>query len=286
MVGRKDMKSFVENCLDLRIKVAEWNPRIHTNISAIQEKKNGYFLSVIMDGDCNLHVLGKKEDYSNKIRGIEHLGYLFDLPYHTCVFGELYIPNKPATDVITAINEGWPDLKFCGFAIPVCEGEDYAPCAIDEINVILQELNIDFPMTLPWTICDTKEFLLSEVIRMKFEGFVLKESHMSGWYKLKPIKTCDVIITGWERSYAPQFYGELGALNISIYDKNGKLKSIGKVGGGFTPTQRAYITAKDINRVIEVAYQDVQSKGGLQFPRFMRFRDEKSPIECTEDQLC
>jgi len=283
--------NFVEHCLSLRPKVKDWNPDKHTNIKYVQEKKNGYFLTVIVDEEGKFRAIGKKQDYTKEIFLMNRFWHLIDLPAKTCLFGELYLHDPScmnkykATDTITALKEGWSDLDFSAFAMPYYDGIDLTKENLGYVNHRILDLGISVPWTAPYEKKFDKEFLLYAIKKKGYEGFVLKEAHMTGWYKLKPVKTIDVIITGWEKSWSPQFFEELGALRVSVYTEDGSLKEIAKVGSGFTPGQRKAITKEDIGRVIEVAYQDLQSKGRLQFPRFICFRDDKPKEECTEDQL-
>jgi hypothetical protein len=288
--------NFVEHCLSLRPKVKDWNPDKHTNIQYVQEKKNGYFLSLIVDEKGKFHAIGKKQDYTKEIIHREKFWRFHNIPANTCIFGELYlsdryyssgkcITNYKATDTITAIKEGWNDLDFSAFAMPYYDGIDLTKENLGYVNHRILDLSISIPWMADHEKKFDKEFLLYAIEKKGYEGFVLKEAHMTGWYKLKPVKTIDVIITGWEKSWSPQFFEELGALRVSVYTKDGSLKEIAKVGGGFTPKQRKAITKEDIGKVIEVAYQDLQSKGRLQFPRFICFRDDKPKEECVEDQL-
>ncbi len=213
---------------------------------------------------------------------------LKNIPVGTNLFGELYVANGPATDVITALNDKWDSLKFCGFAMPFYEGNDLIEMNLLQVNSIMNSISVETPVTIPtkernkWT----EEALLQRAIDSGYEGWVLKESHMSGWYKIKPVKTVDVVVTEWWMGNS-QFFGELGALGVSVYTANGTLRYLGKVGGGYTPEQRKEFTRdKIMGKVIEVSYQDIQIAGGkLQFPRFMRIREDKLPAQCKEEQL-
>jgi ATP-dependent DNA ligase len=266
-------------------KVREWNGKNPERIKYIQEKKNGYCLQIVkLTGDPVL-VTGKKEDYTEKFCKVTQFKhFLSSLPEETVIFVEMYVEGKPATDVITALNESWESLRFAAFAMPYYKGEGLDTWDLRDVNSLLDGMGIEVPFTAYDPDVDI-EHLLQFAINLGYEGWVLKESHMSGWWKLKPVKTVDAIVTQWWMGNS-QFFGELGALGISVYTANGGVKSIGRVGGGFTPDERKQFTREYIiGRVIEVSYQDVQSKGKLQFPRFMRIRDDKSAEQCTEDQL-
>jgi len=267
-------------------KIKEWNSEKHTNINYVQEKKDGYMVEIIKFIDGGYAIRGKRQDYTEKMLAIPQFEHIRNMPNGTCVLGELYAEGGQATDVITALNEKWESLRYCAFAMPEWKGLDITERkSLELINVQLEEMGFE----TPWTgLFDdsTEEYLLLLIEYKKWEGVVLKESHMSGWYKFKPVKTVDVVVTGWEMSYNGMFYGEMGALRVSVYTEDGQLKEIAKVGGGFTPEQRKQFTREyTVGRVIEVAYQDLQSKGRLKFPRFIRFRDDKEMSECTEDQL-
>ena len=94
---------------------------------------------------------------------------------------------------------------------------------------------------------------------------------------------------------------------MGLYDKDGKPVYVGKVGTGFTEETLGVLTDKfeklktdaapfkpesgDIvtwlepKLVCEVAYQVVTRDMRLRMPRFKSLREDKSPSECTLDQL-
>ena len=94
---------------------------------------------------------------------------------------------------------------------------------------------------------------------------------------------------------------------MGLYDKDGKPVYVGKVGTGFTeemlkvllykfeklktdsapfkPETGDIVTWLEPKLVCEVAYQVVTHDLRLRMPRFKRLRDDKSPAECTIDQL-
>ena len=53
---------------------------------------------------------------------------------------------------------------------------------------------------------------------------------------------------------------------------------------GMDDEVRAAISGEDAYRVCEVKYERVGSGGKLQHPRFVAWRDDKLPEQCTADQ--
>lgn len=133
------------------------------------------------------------------------------------------------------------------------------------------------------------------------EGYVLKDHPLSGWWKFKPGRTLDAVVTGIKPGEG-KYLGQCGALAVSLYaacicpaggphDKacpvcipGSDLQEIALVSG-MDDLTRSQIDSTDIGRVIEVEYQLVGDGGRLRHPRFLRWREDKLATECTMDQL-
>jgi DNA ligase D-like protein (predicted ligase)/DNA ligase D-like protein (predicted 3'-phosphoesterase) len=128
----------------------------------------------------------------------------------------------------------------------------------------------------------------------------------SNWLKIKPILTCDCVISGYTLGKGvrePTF----GALILGLFDKKGPVY-VGKVGTGFTQggmeSMLKTFEALRVNErtlekvdaqeeivwlkpetVCHVAYQNVTREGRLRMPRFLGIRSDKLPSECTLDQI-
>ena len=126
------------------------------------------------------------------------------------------------------------------------------------------------------------------------------------WLKIKKLHTCDCVIFGYTRG-AQSREKTFGALLLGVYDKDGKPVYLGKVGTGFTeetlgvlsdkfeklktdvapfkPEVGDVVTWLEPKLVCEVAYQTVTQDIKLRMARFHQLREDKSPVECTLDQI-
>ena len=128
----------------------------------------------------------------------------------------------------------------------------------------------------------------------------------NNWLKIKQTKTCDCVIfgyTGGEGSRDKAF----GSLILGLYDGKDPV-FIGKVGTGFSQqymedmklvmdeykAEAGTLKEADTDReitwlrpelVCEVGYQSVTEDMRLRIPVFRRLRNDKTPQECTIDQI-
>jgi bifunctional non-homologous end joining protein LigD len=146
-----------------------------------------------------------------------------------------------------------------------------------------------------------------EGIMAKRDNSEYEEGLRTGsWLKIKKLKTCDCIIFGYTKGSESRG-STFGALLLGVYDKKSKPIYLGKVGSGFTqkmlrilidkfekliisvapfkPEAGDIVTWLEPKLVCEVMYQVVTRDLKLRMARFQRLREDKSPEECTLDQL-
>ena len=123
------------------------------------------------------------------------------------------------------------------------------------------------------------------------EGAVLKDPtaryiqgpHRStSWLKVKRVDNVDAFITDYKPGKG-KYVGQIGAIILSAY-VNGKKERIGQCSGMDDATRLAISLDREghKDRVVEVAYSGrAVEDGGLRHPRFIRFRDDKTPKECV-----
>lgn len=275
----------------------------------IQKKYDGHLVKVykgyMSDDAHRIRVFTKNDkDITEKLLKIDHIFYeLRGLPNDTQIFAELHCPGRFSTDVKTMLNEANEDLRLTAFAAPLLGGVSCVDRPLSSVMSNLEEFGLGVPETEILNGATSlsqkwQDELLAYAIEQKLEGYVLKESHMTGWYKLKPTKTVDAFVTGTTMSTSASYYGGLKSIDVAVWDlsvrvsdnQNLHVTSLGTVGGGFKAEFRLeYDTAEKretlVGRVCEVEYDSLAAGGKLRFPRFKRWRTDKSAEQCTSDQL-
>ena len=147
---------------------------------------------------------------------------------------------------------------------------------------------------------------LEGVMAKKKESYYEEGLRTGSWLKIKKLRTCDCIIFGYTKG-ADSREITFGALLLGLYDTDGKPVYVGKVGTGFTQEMLGILTDKfeklktdvapfkpevgdvvtwlEPKLVCEVIYQVVTHDIKLRMARFQRLREDKSPAECTLDQI-
>ena len=264
----------------------------------IQPKFDGH-LTKIYKPESGLWQAYTKNDknISEKLIAISHIeSELANLPCDSVVFAELHCPTCFATDIPGMLNDSNSDLRLTAFAAPVFSGHgrDYAMDLI-EVMSWLKACGIEVPGTelihpRREISQDRLKKLLEQAKELKLEGWVLKEGHMYGWYKLKPIRTVDAFVVAIHQSWSGTHFGGLKSIGVAIWETPTKMQSLGNVGSGFKCEYRKQFDTEDkrsklMGRVCEVAYDSVAACGKLRFPRFIRWREDKEMKNCTIDQL-
>lgn len=124
------------------------------------------------------------------------------------------------------------------------------------------------------------------------EGMMLKDTRApyvgkrrAAWQKVKVEHTLDAVITGFKPGQG-KFSDTIGALLFSQYDANGNLVERGACSGMDDATRYAIGNDQSayVGRVIEVKHFGLVTEAdvdGLRHPVFVRFRDDKAPVDCT-----
>jgi len=136
-----------------------------------------------------------------------------------------------------------------------------------------------------------------EGIMAKKKDSVFEEGERSDcWLKIKNLRSVDCVIFGYVKGVGNQF----ASVIVGLYNKKQRPVYVASVEYGFTQGIRSVlgqffeeITIGEEDGIIclkpmivcEVRYQSVLSGFKLRFPRFHRIRLDKSPDECTIDQI-
>jgi hypothetical protein len=199
-------------------------------------------------------------------RGHDIGGQLLPRPKNTAghiIDAELYVPGCGREAVKTMLAEEPEQLCISVFA---CSAVHY----LYDLPVWCKDHGFEHEPILD--ITDVRA-----VNSATHDGFVLKSHTMYGhWLKEKSRMTADLVVTGW-RPGKGQHLGRLGALECA--DATGRFVC---AAGAMDIPMRIALTemAKNgtlVGRVVEIAYERVGSRGGLQHPRFIALRDDKEP---------
>ncbi len=270
-------------------------------VNFIQPKLDGHLTKIYIDNHTLTAFTKNDKDITDKLLAIDHIkAELDNLPNNSVVFGERHCPGVDATSVPTMMNEADEKLQLTIFAAPLLNDLDYSKTDLSDMMIMLQNMGLDVnraePISRGFVPDEVKKILLQKAIDQKFEGWVLKEGHMTNWYKLKPVKTLDAVVTETFVSTSESYWGLLKAVRIIVYKPDGSEFNLGNVGIALKDIKEKYNTDEKrdtlIGRVCVVEYDKIGAKGGLRFPRMAKdnndnyiWRTDKDPEQCTTEQL-
>ncbi len=210
---------------------------------------------------------------------------------------------------IKLLSESMPATYFI-FDILFKDGKDLTKLPLSKRKEILSQTltNNDYYIVLDYINEKGKNYF-NQVKKRGLEGIVAKKldsiyeigKRSKNWIKIKNNQTADVIIVGYT-----SMKRELSSLLLAVYHNN-SLVYIGKVGTGFSDSQRIYlksildkhasdrpilkINVKDNITwikpyyVCEVKYLSLSPNHELRAPVFLRIRYDKDPKECLLEDI-
>ena len=203
-------------------------------------------------------------------------------------------------------------VRFAAFDVMWRDGEDLCSLPLTERKEVLKDV-VQRSRHLEKTIYTPDgRGLWKAITERRLEGVIAKRSdgpYESGkrtgsWLKIKSFQTLDGVIVGFTSDRRA-----VSSLGIALFEEDGTLRFIGKVGTGFTdaetrrlralmdpirvdaaPAEGVPKTYQNIewvqpNYVCTLRYLEIGSQGMMRNPSYLTLRDDKRPEECTVDQI-
>ena len=218
--------------------------------------------------------------------------------------GEIVVLDKTFSPRFSLWQQGYQAV-YIVYDILMINGKSLLTTPLIDRKKVLEGVVEDTSSVEKCIFTHNGKALWKEMLKRSMEGVMAKEitslyypgKRSSVWLKIKAYKTLEAIIIG----YSP---GNriIASLALGIYDEQGTLNYIGKVGTGFsesflttlhkklqeieTKSSSAVTTLKDIIpvkplMVCEVKYLEFTNARILRTAVFLRIRPDKNPQEIT-----
>lgn len=251
----------------------------------VEVKYDGVNVTIGVCGD--VRAIGRKS-YINLWPLMERSEVIRDavrsLPTNTAVNGELWVPGGRSADVKTALNAG-KGFVFTAHATPIWEGEVQRNQDFQFLHTRLRNHGFEVPSTIGWVRNANWQYDAQQLLTMaeglSYEGWVLKQESLLGWYKIKTLETADVVVMAANPGEGTM-RGMVGSYTVGVY-RDSVLTYCGTVGSGWDMDIRRTLEP-NIGRVMEVKFQSFLGRG-MQHSRFVQWRDDKPAEECRWEQF-
>lgn len=307
-----------------------WLDRSYMNDDFIAEvKKDGsrYLLYLGPLGQSKLlsrRISEVTGQYVDKTLNCPHLTRV-EIPkeyWGTVLDGEIVHPTHKKSDGSTSImgcgpekavarqkKSGW--VEYHVYDLPVYGTTDLRAKPLRERREIMKLATKLLSALIPVVMCKAvsardADRLYKKVLSLDGEGIMLKDlraPYGTGWFKVKKVKTWDVVIMGFEAASeeskksdgtvsVTDFHakGLIGSIQFGMY-QSGNLVQLG-TASGFSMELRRKMSAepnKYIGKVIEIKAQERTKTGKFRHARVAKgkdgkekFREDKAPTQCID----
>mgnify|MGYP003883605697 CR=1 FL=1 len=292
---------------------------LHERGHLFEPKLDGTRCIAEIDDEVNLfNRRGKniKRRYPEICRDLErYRGFVFDgeiICYNERGVPDFYLLQKREhidSDFLVELRAKMFPATYVIFDVLEMKGKSLIDLPIEERKKILSE-NITRSKHIDIIFfTNDGERLWNEIVKRGMEGVIAKRKESkyypgqrrSEWLKIKNLKSADVVIVGYTHEKR-----EISSLGMALYD-GPDLIYVGKVGTGFdeaiaekllkdfkivneAPVRNVEDAPPNMiwikpNIVVEVEYLEVTKRMELRGAVFRRLRSDKSPEECTIDQV-
>ena len=218
----------------------------------------------------------------------------------TVLDGEMFLKDFPTTQSVMgsgsalaqAKQKDIGQLNYFVFDVPVFRGVDIRGRPLSErrkvLETVVARLNNPNIKCVPQWRGDIEENF-RKVVSAGGEGLIVKDLRMgygTGWAKMKKSYDTSCVVTGFKPGNG-KYTGMVGALAVSVFDENGKLKEVG-YASGFSDEIRREMThnwEKFNGAVVDIYAQELSKDCRLRHPTFFRFREDLEPNVCTLEKL-
>lgn len=199
-------------------------------------------------------------------------------------------------------------VTFAAFDLLHLDGQDLLDLPLEERKQMLLSVLPEKHVRIESTVWTTEGRRLWDIMVTRGqEGVIAKRlgsryepgRRTTSWLKIKVFRTIDAVIVGFRSERRP-----VSSLVLGLYDGEGALHGVGRVGTGFTDAMSRRLRAMlenvrvesppvvsmpedtgDIHwtepvHVAEVRYLEQGPNGALRHPSFLRLRPDKDPEEC------
>ena len=280
-------------------------------------KFDGYRLLTVINNEVKLITRGQ-HDWTHKFKPLSAELEKLKLS-QTILDGELVVLDKkglPNFQLLqNAIKTGNAKFIYYVFDVLFYQGYDLTSLPLIERKAILEKILPKNHPSIRYSshIQGQGDKVFKKAAKLGFEGIVSKHIdspyiHKRGknWLKIKVSQRQEFVIGGFTEPSGDRAF--FGALLLGVYDENNKLKYCGRVGTGFTdsslkelhrilqkstrkkcpfieiPTMNDLLSWVKPTLIAEIEFKEWTSEGILRHASFKGLREDKEPIQVTEEQ--